>query len=180
MCSLLTFLLAFQVLQTPVCCFGVVESPFPMLFPTPFFLITLGFLYLVFFLPILPSRLKVWRIALEVENLMPNSLAASLIVTSLEITLFINFSLTSCEIIEYFFLLLFYCKESFQLLLYSSEDLNIFILVFVSKRLYLNLYSLASIYFSLFILFSFTFLLFSYQLGNLLYLFILFFLCLKE
>lgn len=50
-----------------------------------------GFLCLVFFFPILPSLLNVCRIALEVENLMPNSLAASLMVTSLDITRLMNF-----------------------------------------------------------------------------------------
>jgi len=69
------------------------ESPESFAYPFP--LLVLGFLYLVFFFPILPSRLNVCRIALDVENLIPNSLAASLIVTSLEITLWMNFSRTS-------------------------------------------------------------------------------------
>jgi len=39
-------------------------------------LTTFVFLSLFFFLPILPSFLYVWRIAFDVENLRPNSLAA--------------------------------------------------------------------------------------------------------
>jgi hypothetical protein len=40
----------------------------------------------VFFFPIRPSRLYVYNIAFEVENFIPNSLAASFIVTYFDIT----------------------------------------------------------------------------------------------
>jgi len=42
------------------------------------------FLSRVFFLPIRPSLLNVYKITLEVENLIPNSLAASFIVAYFE------------------------------------------------------------------------------------------------
>lgn len=89
----------FCVRYNNMCCLSPVE-----LLAIDCFLVVLGFLCLVFFFPILPSLLYVWRMALDVENLIPNSLAASLMVTSLEITRLMNFSLTSWEMIEYFFL----------------------------------------------------------------------------
>lgn len=58
---------------------------------------------LVFFLPILPSLRYVWRIALAVEKLTPNYLAASLIVDYFDKIFLSNWTRMVWSMIAYFF-----------------------------------------------------------------------------
>lgn len=57
----------------------------------------------VFFFPIRPSLLKVYNIALAVENFILNSKAASLMVHCRDNTRFIKPNLYLGDILEYFF-----------------------------------------------------------------------------